>query len=352
MSDALGFRARRVRAALCVGALAALGAGAAVMGVLAGAVEIAPADVLAVVRARISGSDPTGVDSVRAAIVWEMRAPRVVLGGLVGACLALAGAMLQGLFRNPLASPDVIGTSAGASLGAVVALSAGLELRSMFYVPLVAIACAFASLFAVLRIARRDGATPVATLLLAGIAWAALVNAANGWLIARAWDDYDVARRISYWMLGGIADRGWAHVAIVAPGALVGAVLAARVARDLDLLAEGEDAASSLGVEVPRATHTVLLAAAVLVGSAVAASGTVAFVGLVVPHLLRLVIGPGHRALLPASAMGGAAFLILADLVARTAYRPGEIHLGIVTASVGAPFFLWLLARQRDESLR
>lgn len=293
--------------------------------------------------------DLAGVDPIDDDIVWAMRTPRVVLAGMVGGSLALAGAVMQGIFRNPLAAPGVIGTSAGGAFGALVAISLGLSLRSMFYVPLFAVVGALASLWLVLRIATRDGFTPVATLLLAGVAINAFIGAANGWIIAQSWSEWEVARRIAFWMMGGITDRDWSHVLILLPCLTIGAALAAFYVRDLDVMLEGDDGAKALGVDTERTRLVLLLACGLLTGGAVAVSGIVGFVGLIIPHLVRLLLGPGHRALLPISLISGAWFLILADLLARTATRPVELHLGVVTATVGAPFFLFLLRRHRTE---
>ncbi len=322
----------------------------ALASVLVGSSALGLRDVLAVYAAHLPGAT-AAVDPVNDAIVWSLRTPRVVLGAMVGAALALAGAQMQGLFRNALASPDIVGTSAGASLGAVITLATGLSVRSLFYLPIFAIAGAILALLVVARIASRDSRTPIATLLLAGVALTIFIGAINSWIIGRSWEQFEAARRIAYWLLGGIADRGWVHVALIAPGLLVGVVLALLYARDLDLLLEGEETASALGVEVERAKRRVLFNAGLLTGSAVAVSGQISFVGLVVPHIVRLLLGPAHRRLIPAAAISGAWFVVAADLVARTVAAPTEIHLGVVTSLVGAPFFLFLLVRYRRETV-
>ncbi len=328
----------------------ALTALSGVLGVAVGATSLDTVVVMRVLATKLlPWVDVTQVDSMDEAIVWSLRTPRVVLGALIGASLALAGALMQGLFRNPLASPGIVGTSAGAAFGALLAISFGLSLRSMFYLPLFAVLGAFASLVLVVRIATRDGVTPVSTLLLSGVAVTAFIGAANGWIIAQSWSEWEVARRIAFWMMGGIVDRGWTHVALLAPCFVLGAAAAVVYARDLDVMLEGDDGARALGVEVDRTRAAVLIAAALLTGGAVAVSGMVGFVGLIIPHLVRLIIGPGHRLLIPASMVTGAWFLILADLLARTAARPVELHLGVVTASIGAPFFLLLLRQHRSE---
>lgn len=332
------------------------------VGLLLGSADLGVDEIAAVLAAHLlpgggSAAGPSdgpigaveSVDPVSDAIVWSLRLPRVLLAMLVGAALAIAGALMQGLFRNALASPGIVGTSAGASLGAICALAFGLADESILALPALAIGGAFAALLIVQAIATRDGSSPAATLLLAGVALTAFIGAINAWIIASSWEEHEVARRISYWLLGGLSDRGWIHVGIVAPCLLAAGAVSWWLARDLDLLLEGEEVAGALGVDVERAKRILLAAAAVLAGSAVAVSGVVAFVGLVVPHVVRLLLGPAHRTLLVACAVTGAWFVLGADLVARTAVAPQELQLGVVTAFVGAPFFLFLLVRHRWE---
>ncbi len=311
------------------------------------------ADVLGSIRDGLLGADlkapGTNNEMSRsdiASILWSLRAPRIVVAAIVGASLALAGVLLQGLFRNVLAAPGVIGTSAGASFGAVLALSLGWSSVSLWALPGCAMAGAFASLLIVVRIARTQGRTPVSTLLLAGVALTAFLSALNGWLLARSYQDFELARRIAYWILGGVADRGWEHVGIALPALVIGGAAALILATDLDLLLQGEETAATLGVKVERSKQQVLVVAAVLVGSAVSVAGVIGFVGLVIPHVVRMLLGPAHRPLIIASTVLGAAFLVAADLLARTV-ASAELQLGIVTAFIGAPFFLYLLTQQR-----
>ena len=321
----------------------------AVIGLFRGSAALDPAEVMAVLARHLLPGEYGPVEPQVDTIVWSLRAPRVVVAAMVGGCLALAGAQMQGLFRNPLASPGIVGTSTGAAVGAVFALTFGLASSFLLAVPLFAVGGALLSLLVVTRIATRDGYTPVTTLLLAGVALNALLAAVNSWLIARSWEQYEAARQIAYWMMGGVTDRGWNHVGMLLPGMVVGCAVAAWFARDLDLLLEGEEVAASLGVDIERAKRAVLWSAAILTGSAVAVSGVVGFVGLVVPHLVRLLLGPVHRRLLPAAFLTGAWFVVGADLLARTLAAPKEVHLGVVTAFVGAPFFLYLLTRHESE---
>jgi iron complex transport system permease protein len=282
-------------------------------------------------------------------ILMAIRVPRVLIAGLVGAALAVAGTQMQGLFQNPMASPDVIGTSTGAALGAVLAFVLGLAQSHVMWIPALACLGAALSLAAVYALTTRRGRTPVAMLLLAGVALNALLGSLTAFVISLHLVRYEVAQEVVFWLMGGLDDRTWTHVWMAAPLVAIGLTAAATLARDLDLFTTGEDAAATLGLDVERAKQRVLAVAALLSGTAVAVCGVVGFVGLIVPHGLRLVIGPSHRRLVPAAAIGGAMFVIAADLIGRTALAPIEIRLGIVTGICGAPFFLSLLARYRRE---
>jgi cobalamin transport system permease protein len=282
-------------------------------------------------------------------IIWLIRIPRVIVAALVGAALAVAGAQMQGLFQNPLASPDIVATSSGSALGAVIALATGLASNSLFYLPIFAFLGALLSLLAVYGFATQRHITPIATLLLAGIALNALIGAMTSFLITLAWVQHEVAREIIFWLMGGLENRTWNHVWIALPGTLLGIAIALWYTRELDILLMGTDTAYSLGVEVESVKRMILMSSALLTGTAVAVSGIVGFVGLIIPHIVRLLIGPKHRYLIPASALIGAIFLILADLLARTLHRPEEIRLGIITAISGAPFFLYLLLREQPK---
>lgn len=280
-------------------------------------------------------------------ILFDIRLPRMLTAVLVGASLAVAGAVLQGLFRNPLADPGIIGVSTGASFGAVCAIVLGglLPLGGMHLVPVAAFAGGWAVTLLLYRVSTRAGRTSVATMLLAGIALGALTMAGTGLLIARASDAQ--MRDLTFWNLGSLAGASWAKLAAAAPVMLLGLAAAPFLARALNALALGEGAALHLGIRVQRAKRLAILAVAALVGAAVAISGGIGFVGIVVPHLLRLAIGPDHRFLLPAAGLLGAALLLLADMVARVIVAPAELPIGIVTAIVGGPVFLWILLRRR-----
>jgi len=323
-----------------------------VLGIGAGSISIEPEIVVRVLLAKILPNgwiETAQISEAQQVIVWLVRTPRVIVAALVGAALALAGAQMQGLFKNPLASPDIIGTSAGGALGAVLAFAVGLAARSLFYLPVFAFVGSFLAVFTVYFIATKRGRTPIATLLLAGVALGSLVGAAISFVITSTSVRFEVAQEILFWLLGGLENRTWAHVWIALPCVAAGILISIFYTRELDLLLAGEEIALSLGVEVEQTKRILLTVTALLTGAAVAVSGVVGFVGLIVPHIVRQCLGPRHRTLLPASALTGAAFLVGADLLARTLLRPEEIRLGIVTAAFGAPFFLYLLLRHRRE---
>lgn len=285
-------------------------------------------------------------------IVWSVRLPRVLVGMLSGSSLAVAGAAMQGLFRNPLADPGVIGTSSGAACGAVFAFVAGLAAQSALWLPLASFVGAFAAVFLVYALATSGGKTPVATLVLAGIACGALFNAITSLLISLSFADWQVASEVMFWLMGGLDSRGWTHVWIALPFSLAGTALVLAYSRDLDLMLLGEESAQTLGTDIELTKRVVLVGASLATAASVAVSGILAFVGLVVPHIARLILGPAHRRLLPASALAGAAFLVACDIVARSVYTAAEIRLGVVTAAFGAPFFLWLLRTRRSAAHR
>ncbi len=323
------------------------------LGIAIGSIDIPIEKVLRVLAAKLLPSDWIEIPDIsesQQVIIWLIRTPRVIVAALVGAALAMAGAQMQGLFQNPLASPDIVGTSSGAALGAVIALATGLAGHSLFYLPIFAFVGAFLALFTVYALATRRSHTPVATLLLAGVALNALIGAMISLVITMVWVEYEVAREMIFWLMGGLDSRTWTHVWIALPGILVGGIIALFYTRELDILLMGQETAYSLGIEVEQVKRIILTSTALLTGTAVAVSGVIGFVGLIIPHIVRLSIGPKHRYLVPMSAITGATFLILADLLARTLHRPQEIRLGILTAAVGAPFFLYLLLRYRQES--
>lgn len=335
---------RSVRGPVLLSALSiALGV-ACVAGAAIGAFDVAPADVVRTVAHHLGLADRVA-DPLVDDVLWEIRFPRVVLGVIVGASLGCAGATMQGTFANPLAEPGIIGVSSGAVLGAVFQIVSGFAPLGTWSLPAGAFLGGLVSVLAVYSSARADGRTEVVTLVLTGVALNALLGAVIG-LLTYFSDDEEL-RSITFWTLGSIAQATWLKVLAVLPLAVVGMAVAVGASRKLDLLALGERSARHLGVRVERFRLAMLALTAVLTASAVAVSGIVLFVGLVIPHLVRMVAGPAHRILLPASALGGATVLVVSDLAARTMVAPAEIPLGVLTSLVGSPFFFWQLRRTR-----
>jgi iron complex transport system permease protein len=327
---------------------------AAVGGLTIGSTHVDWTVVLRIVAAKIFPFwiSTAGISRADEIIVWLIRVPRIIVAGFVGAGLAMAGALMQGLFRNSLAEPNIVGVASGAVLGAVIVFVSGLAVTSALALPVAAFFGALCALVLVYFLATRGGTTPVSTLLLSGIALAALLSAISSLLISLSIVNWQIAQEIVFWMMGGLDSRTWTHVWISAPFILLALGIGLYYARDLDLLIQGEESAAALGVEVESSKRVIIVVAALMTGSCVAVAGAVGFVGLIVPHLVRLFVGPGHRALLPSSALAGAAFLIFCDLLARTVHPPTEIRLGIITAAFGAPFFLFLLHRKYREVSR
>ncbi|MFM7772514.1 MAG: FecCD family ABC transporter permease, partial [Acidimicrobiaceae bacterium] len=265
---------------------------------------------------------------------------------VVGASLAVAGVVMQGVFRNPLAEPATVGVSGGAAVGAVIAITLGLS-KITLGVQIFAFIGGTLATAIVYGLSRVDGKTDVVTLILTGIA----INALSGALIGLAVfiADDDQIRTVTFWSLGSLGLATWRAVAMVLPLAIIGIALSTKFARTLDLMALGDRSAAHVGVPVERVRLQTIAIVGLLASSAVAATGIIAFVGLIVPHILRLVLGPKHRDLLWSSALLGAIVTLLADLAARTLLAPAELPLGVLTALIGAPFFLWLLRKMRTS---
>lgn len=285
-------------------------------------------------------------------ILVDIRLPRLVMGLLVGAALAVSGVLMQGLFRNPLADPGIVGVGAGASLGAVLAIVLGGALPvaliatiGQWMIPVAAFLGSWMVTLLLYRIATRGGQTSVATLLLAGIALGALGAALTGVLIYKANDAQ--LRTITFWSMGSLAGANWSKVMVGLPLILPVLILSPFLARGLNNLSLGEAQARHLGTDVQKVKRLAILAVAASVGVAVALAGGIGFVGIVVPHLLRIMIGPDHRYLLPNAALLGGTLLVAADMVARTIVAPAELPIGIITALIGAPVFLWILLQRR-----
>jgi ABC-type Fe3+-siderophore transport system permease subunit len=338
--------ARRYRWVL-VGLAAAL-VGSVLAAVAVGAVPISPASTVRLVLWRIGIGDRPNVSRATEIILFQLRLPRVALALVVGLALAISGTLFQGLFRNPLADPAIIGVSSGAALGAIaVILVGGGSALGGLGVSFAAFVGGMLTAFFVYRLARVGPTVNVATLLLAGIAVAALISAVMSIVMSFAGEQI---RNIYFWLLGGLSARGWTAVEVVAPLVALGAVGAFALVRDLNLVSLGEERAAQLGLDVGRFKWQAVALGALLAGAAVSVSGVIGFVGLMTPHVVRLVVGADHRRLLPAVLLAGPTFLVLADLVARAAVAPQELPLGAVTALMGAPFFLLLLRRERRRS--
>jgi iron complex transport system permease protein len=333
-------RYRRVLTALVVLLVASV-----LLAVAVGAVWVTPWSTVRLVAWKLGlMRRPEDVATSAEVIVFQLRLPRVMLAALVGGALAASGTVFQGLFRNALADPAIIGVSSGAALGAVlVIVTVGAGWLGAFGVPLAAFCGAMVTALAVYRLARIGPTVHVATLLLAGIAMAAVISSLMSLVMSFSGEEI---RNIYAWLLGGLVAQGWRSVAVVVPVVALGLAGATLVSQELNLVALGEERASQLGVEVDRLKRRAIAVGALLAAAAVSVAGVIGFVGLMTPHLLRLVVGADNRRLLPAAVLGGATLLILADLAARTVIAPSELPVGVVTALLGGPFFLFLLRRE------
>lgn len=342
-------RAFRLRPAVLAGSLILLVA-VAVLGAVIGPANISARAILAELLDKLPlVSVDSGLDERQAIILWQWRIPRVILGGLVGSSLAMSGAAYQGVFRNPLAAPFLLGVAAGAGLGAVVAIVFGIDagFGPVDSVAALAFVGAMAAIAASTTIGRSAGRS-TAVLLLAGVAVASFLTAFQTYLMQRRTESL---RQVYSWIFGHLQTSGWTDIYLLAPYVgLCGAVLFLH-RRQLDVLRLGEEEAEALGVNTVRLRWTVLVSASLLTAAAVAVSGIIAFVGLVVPHMVRLLVGSSYRLVVPLSAIGGAAFLVLADVLARTVMSPAELPIGVVTAFIGAPFFALILYTSRRDLL-
>jgi iron complex transport system permease protein len=323
-----------------------------VLSLAVGSVTIPWGDLLGIASRKLGIGSGTHADESGATVLVAIRLPRVVLGVLIGSALGLSGASMQGVFRNPLVDPGLLGVSSGAALGAAATIVLGAKVArglppgfASYVLPVAAFGAAFAAMALVERIARVSGRSVIATLLLAGIAVNALAFAQTGLLTFLATDAQ--LRTLTFWTLGSLGGATWTTVGSAALFTVAPIFLLARFGQRLNALLLGEAEAMHLGVDVERTKRLVMLLVTLLVGASVAIAGVLGFVGLVVPHVVRLVVGPDHRRLLPGAALLGGALLPLADTLARTIVSPAELPLGIVTASIGAPFFLALLVKER-----
>ncbi|PZO82497.1 MAG: iron ABC transporter [Mesorhizobium amorphae] len=326
--------------------LAVLLLATAVVSLGVGPAALSPARVVEIL---LSGPRPTPDNLGDTVIVWQIRLPRILLGALVGASLAAAGALMQGLFRNPLADPGLAGVSSGSALGAVgvIVLGGGFltPLLGPWTLPFAAFFGGLASTALLYAVATRQGRTAIATMLLAGIALGALAGAVTGFLVFLS-DDRQL-RDITFWSLGGLGGASWERLWTCGPIMAAAILSSPFLARGLNALVLGEAEAFHLGLSIQRLKRVAIVVVAAGTAASVAAAGVVGFVGIVVPHLLRLAVGADHRFLLPASALLGAILILVADMAARTLAAPAELPIGILTAMLGAPFFLWLLLRRR-----
>ena len=323
----------------------------AVFAAALGSVRIPPLTVFQILLSRVPGIDiqaswPDAWDT----ILWQLRLPRIVLAALVGAALAASGATYQGLFKNPLADPFFIGVASGAALGATIVMVTGVPVRfhGFSLLPVAAFAGAVTAVTLAYVIARRSGGLPLTTLILAGVAIASLAGAATSLLMIRS--DPDL-RPIFSWLLGGFISAQWTHSLMLLPYLVSSLLVMLAYSRVINVLQLDDDQARQLGVNVERAKLVLIVAASLAAAAAVSFSGIIGFVGIVAPHTVRLLWGLDYRSLLPMAALVGAAFLVLADLVARTVAGPAELPVGVVTAFCGAPFFLYLLTRRRPVDI-
>lgn len=332
-------------AMILVGLGGLLGASVVVATTLGGS-SLGFSEALTIMSAALRGAEASDLPAWQRAVLLSVRLPRVVLAATTGAGLATAGAVMQSLFRNPMADPGVIGVSSGAALGAVVALYAGVATLSTFVVPFAAFAGALGAAALVYTLATTRGRTPVTTLLLAGIAVSGIAGALVSFVLSVSLAEWEVGRHMLGWLMGSLEGRSWSHVAMAAPVVLVGSLWLATYARDLDAIITGEESALAVGVDVVRVKRALILLSSLVTAATVAVTGIVGFVGLMVPHMVRLLTGPRHSILVPASFLTGAIFVVWADVVCRVA-PASDLRLGVVTALTGGPFFLWLLVRHQ-----
>ncbi|TCZ73772.1 iron ABC transporter permease [Paenibacillus albiflavus] len=286
-------------------------------------------------------------DSSAEQIIMNVRFPRVVLGILVGASLAVAGAAFQGVLRNPLADPYTLGVASGSSVGAAILIYFGLQyaLFGQWTIPIVAFITGIMTLWIVLKLAQENGQMKKETLILSGVVTQAFLGAIVSFLVAMS---KQTINEIMFWLMGSLTMRGWEYSLVIGPYLAIGLIILVGNARSLNLFSLGERQAAHLGVHVERTKLIVLCVATLLTAAAVSVSGVIGFVGLIVPHLIRMIVGPDYRLLIPLSAIGGGIYVLLADTLARTVLAPTEIPLGVVTAFIGAPFFAYLLHQQKQ----
>jgi iron complex transport system permease protein len=320
---------------------------AVLLSIAIGSVFIAPADLGRVLVNRLGGTPPGNLETFDF-IIFSIRLPRTALVALTGAALGMSGAAYQGLFRNPLADPYLIGVASGAGLGAVLAMSIRwpYSFWGLMAIPLAAFAAGMLTVFVVYSLARVGRTVPTTNLILAGVAFSSFATALTSFLMLRSTGE---VRRALGWLLGGASQAGWDAVLGILPYLLIGFVLLLGSGHALNLLQFGDDQAQQLGLPVARTKTIILIAASLVTAAAVAFSGIIGFVGLIVPHVIRLWFGADYRRLLPLSLIGGAGALLVMDVLARIVLAPQELPVGIVSALAGAPFFLWVLRRAKNQ---
>lgn len=301
--------------------------------------------IIKVILHKIGLYGNTGFEYEQQAIIYYVRLPRVLAAVLIGAALATVGAVLQGMFRNPMADPGIIGVSSGASLGAVAAIALGLSSQGLFYMPLFASVGAILAALIILTLSLRGGRVATFTLILSGIAVSTFFGAVTSMILSIT--SRDNVHEFIFWAMGNLYSIRWESIKLVVIPIILGVIILMTFARDLNVMLLGEEEAQSVGVNSSKIRIMILLVAAVTTAAAVCISGPISFVGLIVPHIIRIIIGPDHRLLLPASAIGGSIFLVACDLISRVVFIPTEINVGIVTSLVGAPYFLYLLTKSR-----
>jgi iron complex transport system permease protein len=316
-----------------------------------GQVQVPLVDTISILLKNIGIANHMGdIEQAQEAVIWHIRMPRVLVGVLTGAALGVSGAVMQGIFSNPLADPGIIGVSGGAAFGAVLAVALGLSAQSLYFMPFFALGGAVLAVGIALLLSTRKGKIPIMVLLLAGITVSMFMGALTSGVLT--FMNEHSLREFLFWTIGGLDYRRWEHVALAVGPITVGGTFLCMMARHINIMVLGEEEARALGVPVAKLRMILLLIVTLTTATAVCVSGSIGFVGLIVPHIMRLLLGPDHRILLPASAIAGALFLVSCDLVGRMILPVGEIRVGIITALLGAPYFLYLLHRMEKGVLR
>ncbi|WP_283117527.1 FecCD family ABC transporter permease [Corynebacterium stationis] len=345
-APAMGF-VRRPPGTIIAGIFAGLLIVAMVAGIAIGPLSLAPGEVLRIVFSKVIGGSAAGFDDATVHVVWELRLPRVLQAAIVGASLAIAGAALQGLFGNALADPGIVGVTSGASLGAIMAIVLSLTVFGSWTVPLMSFIFGVGTTALIYVLARPGRGGGTVQLLLVGIAITAIGGSINGFFTYIA--DTTELESIVYWSMGSLNRASWETIAAALPFFIVGLIALMSLARALDVLALGEKQAKHVGLNVKKSRIWLVVATAIIVAAAVATAGSIGFVGLVIPHIVRMIVGPGHKWLLPISALGGGLMIVVADIAARTLNPPSEVPIGLFTGLVGGPFFMWLLYRNQKN---